>query len=98
MNVIITGSSKGIGKAIAIKFAAAGYDILMCARDNRQLMSASKEISEQFPQVKVHHKKADLSKKEHVFEFAEWCLGIGAPDILVNNAGTYLPGNCMDEL
>lgn len=97
MNVIITGSSKGIGKAIAIKFAAAGYDILLCARDNSLLQSTSKEIQEQFPNIKVHYKKADLSKKAQVFEFAEWCLGIGVPDILVNNAGTYLPGNCIDE-
>jgi len=97
MNVIITGSSKGIGKAIAIKFAAAGYDILLCARDKDLLHSTSKEIQVAFPQIKVQYKKADLSKKDEVFAFAEWCLGIGVPDILVNNAGVYMPGNSIDE-
>jgi len=97
MNVIITGSSKGNGKAIAIKFAAAGYDILLCARDKDLLNSTSKEIQVAFPQIKIHYKNADLSKKSEVFTFAEWCLGIGVPDILVNNAGVYMPGNAIDE-
>ena len=97
MNVIITGSSKGIGKAIAFGFAADGHDLFLCARDVDQLQSTVKEILDKFPSVKIHCRKADLSKKNQVIEFAVWCLGIAIPDILVNNTGTYLPGNCMDE-
>lgn len=97
MIVIVTGSSKGIGKAIATRFAAAGYDIVMCARDKEVLSSAAEEISKQFPGVSISHKAADLSNKAEVLQFAEWCLTIGVPDVLVNNAGTYLPGNSSDE-
>lgn len=97
MIAIITGSSKGIGKSIAIKFAAAGYDILLCSRNEEQLQSASEEIRLGFPKIKVHFKKTDLSKKEQAIEFAQWCVGYGLPDILVNNAGIYLPGNCTEE-
>jgi len=97
MIVIVTGSSKGIGKEIAIKFAASGNDIILCARDEKKLQVTSDEIQLKFPDIHVHYKVADLSKKNQVQSFAEWCLGIGVPDILVNNAGTYLPGNCFDE-
>ncbi|MEJ7626635.1 MAG: SDR family oxidoreductase [Ferruginibacter sp.] len=97
MIAIVTGSSKGIGKAIVVEFAKAGYDIIMCARDEKVLTSAAAEISKQFPDVTISHKAADLSNKSEVVQFAEWCLSKGVPDILVNNAGSYLPGNISDE-
>jgi short-subunit dehydrogenase len=97
MKVIVTGSSKGIGKAIAEKFAAAGYDIILCARQPELLRATSAGIQQQFPGIRVDHREADLSAKAGVMAFAEWCLTIGTPYILVNNAGIYLPGNVADE-
>ncbi|MEO5985090.1 MAG: SDR family oxidoreductase [Ferruginibacter sp.] len=97
MNVVVTGSSKGIGKAIADKFGAEGYNLFLCARDEQQLSDTANELQQRYPAIKVHFKNANLSIKEEVTSFAHWCLTFGAPDILVNNAGTYLPGNCKDE-
>ena len=97
MNAIITGANKGIGKAIAFKFAEAGFDLFLCARNLELLNKTAMEIQTAFPAVKVNVKSADVSVKEDVLSFAEWCLGFGTPDILVNNAGTYVPGNTMDE-
>ena len=97
MYTIITGANKGIGKAIAIRFAAAGHHLLLCARDVALLEATTKEINTAYPAVDVRFKGADLSKKEEVISFANWCLQQGTPGILVNNAGIYLPGAAMDE-
>lgn len=97
MNVIVTGASKGIGLAIAEKFAAAGNRLLICARNKGALEEAAASIRLSNPSAEVMVMQADLSDKQQVQSFAAWCLGFGAPDILVNNAGVYLPGNTIDE-
>lgn len=97
MNVIITGASKGIGKAIANRFASCGYNLFLCGRNPDHLDETASEILSAFPSVKIKLKSVDLSVKEQVQLFADWCLHFGTPDILVNNAGTYLPGNTIDE-
>jgi short-subunit dehydrogenase len=97
MNVVVTGANKGIGKAIAIKFASSGHNLFLCARNLDLLNETALEIQARFPSVKIKVKSVDLSVKEEVVAFAEWCLHHAVPDILVNNAGLYLPGNAMDE-
>lgn len=97
MNAIITGSSKGIGKAIASKFAEAGYNLCLCARNKEELENTAHDLSESFNTIKVSVMPADLSIKKDAIDFATWCLAQGSPDILINNAGTYLPGNTIDE-
>ena len=97
MNIIITGASRGIGKAIALTFASCGYNLFLCSRNQEQLNETAAGIQQQYPAVKIKVRAADLSVKEQVESFADWCLHHGIPDILVNNAGTFLPGNVMDE-
>lgn len=97
MNVVITGANKGIGKAIAIKFASCGYNLFLCARNLELLNETALEIQAKYPSVKIKVKSVDLSEKSEVISFAEWCLHHAIPDILVNNAGIYLPGNTIDE-
>lgn len=97
MIVIITGASRGIGFAIAEKFAAAGAHLLLCARGVEQLRNAAERLKRSYPQSVVDHFGADLSRREEVDSFAGWCLQKGTPTILVNNAGVYLPGNVHDE-
>ncbi len=95
--VIVTGASKGIGRAIAEQFAAEGNSLLLCARNEATLQICVKEMQQQFPQASVDSFAADLSDKLQVQAFAAWCLQQGSPAILVNNAGTFLPGNIRDE-
>src|SRR6187401_1605731 len=91
--IVVTGGSKGIGKAIAQKFAETGYTILLCARNENNLRQAAEEIQVQSNHAIVKTFSADLSDKTEITAFAEWCLQQGTPSILVNNAGNYLPGN-----
>jgi short-subunit dehydrogenase len=95
--VIVTGGSKGIGKAIAQKFAAEGHTILLCARNEHNLKEAAEELLLQAGHAIIQTFSADLSDKTEVVAFAEWCLQQGTPSVLVNNAGNYLPGNVWNE-
>jgi short-subunit dehydrogenase len=97
MLAVITGASRGMGKAMALKFAKAGYDLLLCSRTMSALETARELIVAEATESQVHIFAADLTKKEEVQKFADFCNSFGAADILINNAGTYTPGNCIDE-
>jgi short-subunit dehydrogenase len=96
MNVIITGASKGIGKAIATIFAANGHNLFLCSRNEVTLYKTMEELGTKFPAITIKAKAFDLSK--HAKEFAAWVLAQGIDvDILVNNAGLFEPGSIHNE-
>jgi short-subunit dehydrogenase len=98
MNIVITGASKGIGKAIAQKFAAGGYSLYLCARNENDLEKLSRELIADNAAGAVEYKSCDVSKKQEVKKFADWINTKGIDvDILVNNAGIYLPGHVYEE-
>jgi len=97
MNVIITGASRGLGKAIAEKFAEAGNNLFVCSRNEMQLYNMIEEIVARYPQCSIKAKPFDLSLKEEVKFFGNWCLQFGVPDILVNNAGQFVQGSVYNE-
>ena len=97
MNVIITGASKGLGKAIAEKFAEAGHYLIICARNEDVLFETKQLLLQKNSNCKVEMMTTDLSIKQNVIEFGKYCLMFGAPNILVNNAGTFLPGSIHEE-
>ena len=97
MNIVITGASKGIGKAIAGKFAQQGNTLLLCARNKETLEQAATEIKSTCPPCVVEIMPADLSNKEETNAFADWCLRFGTPDILINNTGSFTPGSILNE-
>lgn len=96
MNAIITGGTKGIGKAIAIKLAEHGYNLAICARNRQELDSFSAELK--YTGVKVLSWQADCSIKNEVYSFCNAITEqMSTIDVLVNNAGIYLPGSLLDE-
>lgn len=97
MNIIITGASKGIGKAIAEQFAVEGNTLLVCARNEMHLYKMMEELLLKYPQCNIKAKPADISVKPTAIEFAEWCAGFGTPDVLINNAGLFFAGNIYNE-
>ena len=96
MNIVITGASKGMGKAMAEKFSAAGNTLFICSRNERELAQAAKEITEKYNNS-VEYLAVDLSKKDQVLQFADWILGKNTPDVLINNAGKFVPGSIYNE-
>jgi short-subunit dehydrogenase len=98
MNAVITGASRGIGKATARIFAMNGYDLYLCSKNESNLLNAIEELKTEFPQVHIDGKALDISKKEQAVMFGEWVLGNKITvDILVNNAGSFIQGNVSDE-
>jgi short-subunit dehydrogenase len=84
--VLITGASSGIGKAAAIKTAAAGAKVLLVARTPEKLEETKAEIEEAGGEAHIH--RADLSDLDDVERMAEEVLAEhGRVDVLVNNAG-----------
>ena len=97
MKVIVTGASKGIGRAIAEIFAANGYDLILCSRNEINLYKTLEELVTLYPGVETRAKAFDLSVKANAIAFGDWCLGTGSPDILVNNVGSFVPGSVHNE-
>ncbi|HRO48383.1 SDR family oxidoreductase [Agriterribacter sp.] len=98
MNIIITGASRGFGKAIAERFAANGYNLYLSSRNEVGLYKAMEDLATRFPEVSIKAKPFDLSHKAQVKDFANWLLGMHISiDILVNNAGSFEPGSVYNE-
>ncbi len=98
MKVIITGATKGIGRAIAEAFANEGADLAICARTAEDLEAFKTDFKSKFPNIEVFTKSVDMSDKAAVLQFAtdvksKW----GQIDVLVNNAGVFLPGEVSKE-
>ena len=94
---VITGSSRGIGLAVAEKFAMQGFDVVIHGRNQEKLNTVVNDIQTRF-QVKVTGFAADLSSKSECSSFVRNVIALHSSiDILVNNAGVFLPGTLMEE-
>jgi hypothetical protein len=85
---LVTGGSKGIGKAVAEVLAAEGCDLILVARDAQALEDTAQAIRAK-NQVNVETIAADLSSDAAVKSVV---TQVGEIDILVNNAGAIPPG------
>jgi short-subunit dehydrogenase len=89
---LVTGASKGIGKAIAIELAAHGFNVLLVARSGDLLEQVATGITTLYP-VKADWLALDLSAAEASPTVHDWCRAKGyAVSVLVNNAGYGLSG------
>ena len=92
---LVTGSSRGIGRAIARLFAQEGASVFLCARAESELAAAAAEIGKSGPAGFV---MADLTREQdctHLVSAAR--AKFGKLDILVNNAGHYGPVVPVEE-
>lgn len=97
-NIVVSGASKGIGKAIVKKFFEAGFDVAFCARDNKVLNQFKNELEAISEDQKILAIACDVSDKEAVQWFAEQvAFEFEEIDVLVNNAGIFLPGKISEE-
>ena len=88
---LITGGSKGLGKAMAASFASHGADIMICSRHANELASVAEEIRAATGR-RVEYVSADLSDRSHVASVASAARDhFDGIDILVNNAGSNHP-------
>ena len=97
MTVLISGASRGIGKAVATIFAANGHDLFLSSRSEVALYKAMEELQTKYSSISIKAKAFDLSDKQQAKELGNWCLNYSVPDILVNNAGLFEPGSVHNE-
>lgn len=89
---LITGASKGIGKAIAESMAKEGCNLILTARSSDKLNELKIDLQKKY-NISVEVIAKDLAKKNAVEEVSAFCGNI---DILINNAGAIPPGSISD--
>lgn len=98
MNIVITGASKGIGRALALKFAQNGHHLAICSRSPKPLEELVNELKKTSPNIDLISMNTDVSVKSEVKLFAEKILNTWDKiDIIINNAGFFIPGTIKDE-
>ncbi|HHU75083.1 MAG TPA: SDR family oxidoreductase [Clostridiales bacterium] len=94
--VLVTGSSRGIGKAIAVKFAKEGYQVVINGAHQEDVLQNTKNEIESY-QVPCHAFLGDLGQYEQAKElFTQVKQRFGNVDILINNAGISYIGLLSD--
>ena len=93
--VLVTGASRGIGKAISIAVAQSGAEVILVARDEEKLKQVKEEINHFKGKAVVI--KADFSKENEVIQlFEQIKKKYQRLDVLINNAGVASFGNTED--
>ena len=96
--IVVTGGSKGIGRAVVARFLRAGYPVVTCARSAADLAELTTEMQADVPGAVLHTLPADLSQQTDCGRFAAFVLRLGTPvTVLVNNAGAFVSGRLQDE-
>jgi NAD(P)-dependent dehydrogenase (short-subunit alcohol dehydrogenase family) len=91
-NALVTGSSRGIGLAVAHALAAAGARVVLNSRDARAVRAAAEEVGNGAVGI-----AADLGSPEGAAGLVDEALGaLGSLDILVNNAGMAMPAESIE--
>lgn len=96
MNILITGASRGIGRAVAIEFAKNNHNIIICAKSDLEGLQNTKRLVEN-ENVSCYIGLCDVTNEESVKEFiSDSAKAIGQTDILINNAGISYIGLIQD--
>jgi short-subunit dehydrogenase len=94
MKAVISGATRGIGKAIAEKLAIQGFDLVLMARNEKALTLCKLELSK--PNITVEYLAIDFSKESYIEVLAQNSSLFEKTTILVNNFGIYSMQNAAD--
>lgn len=98
MNIVITGASRGIGKAIAAKFISGGWNAAICSLHADQIIKAKEFLSSLNPDAHIMAEAVNIGNKPEVLAFARKVKDqFSQTDILINNAGIFVPGSIYEE-
>ncbi|GIV33548.1 MAG: oxidoreductase [Chitinophagales bacterium] len=97
MHVVITGATKGIGRAVAEKFAEQGAQLIVCARNKNDLDNLAHQLKHKY-ECNILPVACDVSEKKQIKAFARKIKKTWKKlDVLVNNAGLFIPGLVTEE-
>jgi len=96
--LIISGGTKGIGKAIVEIFGRNGFDVITCSRNQNDIDSLIDNIKSSGVTNEVRGYKADLSNRKEVDGVVKYINSFKRTvDVLINNVGTFQPGKISTE-
>ncbi len=96
--IVVTGGTRGIGRAVIGKFAGEGFDVITCSRSKTELDTLKRSVSQEYPSVEIFATVSDLSDKKQADGFCAFVRGLGRSiDVLVNNAGYFIGGEIATE-
>ncbi|MBK9105990.1 MAG: SDR family oxidoreductase [Saprospiraceae bacterium] len=98
MNAVITGSTKGIGRAVLLALAREGWNVAATSRNLEDLEALQDEVTQGYPGQECLIHWVDFAEKEETIKYGEDILAIWPEiDLLINNAGVFLPGSVHGE-
>lgn len=96
-NIVVTGGTKGIGRALVFRFLRAGYPVVTCARSAPDLAELQAAATALVPGAVLHTHAADLSQQAQAQRFTDFVQELGPVAVLINNTGAFIPGRLQDE-
>ena len=92
INALITGGSQGLGKVIAEHYLREGANLVICARNEKELHASRDELAGKFTAQKILARPCDVSDETQVNSLVTFALReLGSLEVLVLNAGIYGP-------
>ena len=98
-NVVITGSTRGFGAALARKFLELGDSVVISSSNDERVKKALAKLKDLFPDGKVYGMTCDIRAKENVKALGQFATeNLGSIDIWVNNAGISAKNTPLADL
>ena len=97
-NIIVTGGTRGIGRAIVARFLNDGFRVFTCGSSEESVRILLSEFPGFTNTGHLIASKVDVSEKEQIFDWVKNIERISPSiEVLVNNAGIFFPGNIESE-
>lgn len=90
--ILISGATKGLGRALAIELSKSGHQLILCSRSQESLKKLSSEIKEINPSLSPIVIAVDLQKQEELVKKLSQLSQENCPNIIINNLGIFENG------